>query len=455
MLLASVGRSRSGASEVRVHAPEASSVVLVASSSASSSANDSLGEALCAKWSPTNGALALGTADRGCVLFKPDLTPLGSVPEDAREIGEVHAIDFSAGSRFLAAGGSAAGEEVVVWDLKRKRKHRAFAGHERGVTTMKYGGFGRIIGSGGGSGTIIVHDVESGATKAKLTPPTASGVNSIDFSQYAPENLVSAYADGTVRLWDTEAGQLTSTLTVRGSECYQVAFSPTTPGLVGYVKSDGRVVLQDAASPTPSGAVTFKGTQVTSMAWHYSGFALAVGTSDGRVSWLDTRKMSGGTQVSQCQLYETNAHEGGVYALAWQQPLPQSFQVESTPARGDNIPDSPMTPVADKSAGLIHKDSHQKQNGIPPPELDRQELRLTTSSETGSSALLSELSSLVEGAMEKLGSDISLRVRDLHLELLRQHQLQQEENARMFVELHQTQREMADEIAALRAELKK
>jgi hypothetical protein len=113
-----------------------------------------------------------------------------------------------------------------------------------------------------------------------------------------------------------------------------------------------------------------------------------------------------------------------------------------------------MTPLADKSAGLIHKDSHHKQNGIPPPELDRQELNLTKSSETGSSALFSELSSLVEGAVEKLGSDISLRVRDLHLELLRQHQLQQEENARMFVELHQTQREMADEIAALRAELK-
>ena len=162
--------------------------------------------------------------------MKPDLSDLGRVPERAvAGEGEVHAVDFSAGSRYLVAGGTG---EARVWDLKRKREHRVFSGHTGGVATVKYGMFGRVVVSGGHDGTVLVLDVESWATKAKLSPPTLSGVTSIDFSEYSPQHLVSACADGTVRLLDAEVGELQSTLTVRGSECYQVEFSPVAPGLV-------------------------------------------------------------------------------------------------------------------------------------------------------------------------------------------------------------------------------
>jgi len=450
MLLASAGRdgrSSASSSSVRVHAPEASS----ASLRASSVANDARGEALCVRWSPTNGALCVGTKGSGCALMRPDLTPLGAIPEDANEVGEVHAIDFSSGSRYLAVGGTSVGEEVSVWDLKRKRKHRVFAGHERSVATVKYGMFGRVVASGGTAGHVLVHDVETGETKLKLSPPTMSGVTSIDFSKYSPQHVVSACTDGTVRLWDTEVGELQSTLTVRGSECYQVEFSPTAPGLVAYCKSDGRVVLQDITSPTPSGALTFKSTQATCLAWHNSGLALAVGTSDGRITWLDTRKISGGADVAVCRLYDVRAHEGGVHSLSWQQPIPHSFQVESTPARGEGTPESPMTPVAEKSARLLH--------GQTPPAvaLARDELRLITaksaSNDTQLNGAAGDFASLLDAAVEKLGGDLSARIRDVHLELLRQHQIQHEETTRMFVDMQQTQLEMAAEIAALRAQL--
>jgi len=310
-----------------------------------------------ARWSPTNGALACATKSRGVWLYKPDreLSELGAIAEDDDEGKEdVHALDFSPGSRFLCAGGSARGEEVAVWDLRRRKKHRVLAGHNSAVRTVRYGQFGRVIGSGSDSGVVLVHDVES-ARRVALAPPTLSGVTSIDFSKYSPQHVVSACVDGTVRLWDAEAGQLQSTLTVRGSECYQVEFSPTVPGLLGYVKGDGRVVLQDITSPTPSGALTFKDCQVTTMCWHYSGYALAVGTSDGRIVWLDSRKISGGADVATCQIYAIKAHDGAVKALSWQHPVPRSFQVEKTPSRGENIPESPMTPVAAKSSGLLHE----------------------------------------------------------------------------------------------------
>lgn len=460
MLLASCGRdgargggSSTPSSTVRVYAPESASASLRASRAIGAEA----GEALCVRWSPTNGALCVGTKTGGCALMKPDLETLGRVPEEAVGSGEVRAVDFSAGSRYLAAGGTsgtgAAGEEeACVWDLKRKRKHRVFMGHEGGVMTVKYGGFGRIVACGGESSQVFLHDVESGATRLKLTPPTPSGVTSIDFSKYSPQHLVSACTDGTVRLWDTEAEELHSTLTVRGSECYQVEFSPVVPGLVGYVKSDGRVVLQDVASPTPSGALTFKSTQVTCMSWHHSGFALAVGTSDGRVSWLDTRKISGGADVAKCRLYDVQAHDGGVHSVSWQQPVPHSFQVENTPTRGDNIPASPMTPIAEKSTRLLQDDEPAPR----PAAFAREELTLSKpkdSSNGVSNIDASELASLLDDAVEQLGSNLGARIRDVHLELLRQHQLQQEETARMFANIQQTQLEMAAEIAELKTAL--
>lgn len=134
MLLASCGRdgargggSSTSSSTVRVYAPESASASLRASRAIGAEA----GEALCVRWSPTNGALCVGTKTGGCALMKPDLETLGRVPEEAVGSGEVRAVDFSAGSRYLAAGGTsgtgAAGEEeACVWDLKRKRKHRVF-----------------------------------------------------------------------------------------------------------------------------------------------------------------------------------------------------------------------------------------------------------------------------------------------------------------------------------------
>ena len=446
MMLASTGRlstSARAACEVKTFAPDTNDARCVGRVEATC-------ETRCVRWTPTNGALAVAGASGGVHLYKPDesLTLLGTIPEEALDIGQVCGIDFSPGSRYLATGGSAAQEEVAVWDLRRRKKHRVLSGHDSTVNAVRYGQFGRLLGSGSASGVVLVHDVESGAQTARLTPPTLSGVTSIDFSKYSPQHLVSACMDGTVRLWDIEAGQLQSTLTVRGSECYQVEFSPTVPGLLGYVKSDGRVVLQDITSPTPMGALTFKGCQATSMCWHYSGFALAVGTSDGRISWLDTRKISGGADVATCQIYDIKAHDGGVEALSWQHPVPQSFQVEKTPSRGDNIPDSPMTPVAAKSR-LLHEP-------VPAPAPVAEALSRDLSKTKiiqSPSVSTTELESIIENATEKLGDAVRAQVRDLHLELLRQHQSTVDETAQMFAEMRQLQLEMAQEIAQLRSEL--
>ena len=144
--------------------------------------------------------------------------------------------------------------------------------------------------------------------------------------------------------------------------------------------------------------------------------------------------------------------DGGVHSVSWQQPVPHSFQVENTPTRGDNIPASPMTPIAEKSTRLLQDDEPAPR----PAAFAREELTLSKpkdSSNGVSNIDASELASLLDDAVEQLGSNLGARIRDVHLELLRQHQLQQEETARMFANIQQTQLEMAAEIAELKTAL--
>jgi hypothetical protein len=110
-----------------------------------------------------------------------------------------------------------------------------------------------------------------------------------------------------------------------------------------------------------------------------------------------------------------------------------------------------MTPIAEKSSRLLQDDELAPR----PAAFAREELRLSKPKDSSngiSNIDAPELASLLD-AVEKLGSNLGARIRDVHLELLRQHQLQQEETARMFANMQQTQLEMAAEIAALKRAL--
>ena len=86
---------------------------------------------------------------------------------------------------------------------------------------------------------------------------------------------------------------------------------------------DGRRRGLDGLEPTPNGSVAV-GAGATSVAWRGDGNVLAVGASDGRVVWLDSRMLgdasgrsgAGGASV----LYTTAAHvgTGGVTSVRWQ-----------------------------------------------------------------------------------------------------------------------------------------
>ena len=324
----------------------------------------------CIEWSPTNGALACGGADGRAHLLKPSGELLGRIPDASPEASAdlyardtetgttslssvappIRALAFSKGSRYLASAGAAA--EVTIWDLKRKSKLKSLVGHADAVAAVAYSPGDQHVASAGREGRIILHSPVSGlvvgemqqappgaSTSSGLSSGLSSGIAALHYSPHRRQMLASASADGAVRVWDTGVRRLASTLSTlpassaafgQTSAVNDARFSPFAPNVLAAACADGRVVLMDVlmdAGSTGSnrhrnstiGSVAV-GAGATSVAWRSDGNALAVGASDGRVVWLDSRMLGDASGAPKSVLYTTAAHvgTGGVTSVRWQ-----------------------------------------------------------------------------------------------------------------------------------------
>ena len=322
----------------------------------------------CIEWSPTNGALACGGADGRAHLLKPSGELLGRIPDASPEASAdlyardtetgttslssvappIRALAFSKGSRYLASAGAAA--EVTIWDLKRKSKLKSLVGHADAVAAVAYSPGDQHVASAGREGRIILHSPVSGLVVGEMqqAPPGAStssglsgfsGITTLHYSPHRRQMLASASADGAVRVWDTGVRRLASTLSTlpassaafgQTSAVNDARFSPFAPNVLAAACADGRVVLMDVGAGLGStgsnrhrnstiGSVAV-GAGATSVAWRSDGNALAVGASDGRVVWLDSRMLGDASGAPKSVLYTTAAHvgTGGVTSVRWQ-----------------------------------------------------------------------------------------------------------------------------------------
>ena len=84
----------------------------------------------------------------------------------------MRALDFDATSRYLGIGGD---EILHIWDLKRRKRVRALAGHTGIINTLAFSPDASQIASGSGSGSTLVHNVRNRDVAARLAhPPNAS-----------------------------------------------------------------------------------------------------------------------------------------------------------------------------------------------------------------------------------------------------------------------------------------
>lgn len=128
----------------------------------------------------------------------------------AAELGHRNAIldiDITRdGAHVITAGGD---HEVVVWDIRTKRRVRVLRGHAGAVRCVALSQDGRMVLSGARDRTVRVWSLDEDDRKddfVQMLEGHESDVNSVVFIPGRKEAL-SASCDGTVRRWDLQTGQ--------------------------------------------------------------------------------------------------------------------------------------------------------------------------------------------------------------------------------------------------------
>ncbi|HHP7232103.1 MAG TPA: caspase family protein [Xenococcaceae cyanobacterium] len=98
------------------------------------------------------------------------------------------------------------------------------AGHKTSITYLQYSPNGKILASASSDNTIKLWDTEKGNLITTLVGHQA-GVNSISFSQDGT-SLISGSEDRTVKIWDTKSNTLITSLTGHTDAVKTVAISP-------------------------------------------------------------------------------------------------------------------------------------------------------------------------------------------------------------------------------------
>lgn len=96
--------------------------------------------------------------------------------------------------------------------------------HDAGITAVAFSADGSVLASASADGTVILWDVEAGAALRQL-PGHPGGATAVAFSP-GGTTLVTAGADGTVRQWNSESGEEIAALAASNSPLRALEYSP-------------------------------------------------------------------------------------------------------------------------------------------------------------------------------------------------------------------------------------
>jgi len=615
-MLATIGWSRRGASEVKLYSPEennkdknnnSNGMIGYAEASCSSSSSNGeknskiqSNEINCVEWSKSNGnCVAVGLSDGRVVVLDKQLKCVGEVKEEERKRQrfkrenddlaektkmhkntpltfaaenpardedvddddfEVKSMDFHSSSRYLLVGGTS--NIVKVWDLKTRRvasrllSSGGLDGGRRSASTtidsgvvnaVKFSEDDRVIACGSERGEIVLHkggerfgeeeeeesfglgrgkefnkhyseplsafDVnEEKSMMSTSSSSSSSSVKCLDFSPHRRMMLAAGTSRGDLNVYDCESESLETSFhsSDANNVIHSIAFSPTAPRIIAVANDDGSVSLRDVAmhpktgvclhipnpnkrwmqSSSENGVIFGTAGAASSVSWHPSGQALAVGyRGNGVVSMYDCRSLrthmdersnkyrstrmngfsnstSGGAEFysgddfeTRC-LFETEAHEGGrVIGLKWQPPATKA-KTKTTNEENDSDKENRIEsneqkqPRKQEQKRHLNKQEEERENteamrksleNLNTTTLEQQQQQqVLITADAISDEVSKRTKDVVKTCLEKEVKSLKADVRNLHLELLRA----QEENATMFRKLHEQHLELMDALSS-------